>query len=102
MILVKIRVPFLKILIKYRVYQIAIFRARKPSKDMVALNLTNRARKDAGPLGGLREQYEEVRGKVGELDNIGNLGAQLGFKTYKESSKEISSKGVLNPHTAII
>ena len=48
--------------------------------DMVALNLTNRTRKDAGPLGGLREQYEQVRGKVGELDNIGNLGAQLSFE----------------------
>ena len=42
--------------------------------DMVALNLTNRNRKEAGPLGGLREQYENVRGKVGELEHIGNLG----------------------------
>ena len=42
--------------------------------DMVALNLTNRSRKEAGPLGGLREQYENVRGKVGELEHIGNLG----------------------------
>jgi len=41
--------------------------------DMVALNLTNRNRKEAGPLGGLREQYENVRGKVGELEHIGNL-----------------------------
>ena len=49
---------------------------------MVALNLTNRARKDAGPLGGLREQYEEVRGKVGELDNIGNLGSQ--HRVYRD------------------
>ena len=48
--------------------------------DMVALNLTNRSRKDAGPLGGLRDQYEQVRGKVGELENIGNLGAQLSFE----------------------
>ena len=51
--------------------------------DMVALNLTNRSRKDAGPLGGLRDQYEQVRGKVGELENIGNLGAQLSFEQRK-------------------
>ena len=48
--------------------------------DMVSLNLTNRSRKEAGPLGGLRDQYEQVRGKVGELENIGNLGAQLSFE----------------------
>ena len=32
--------------------------------DMVALNLSSRNRKDAGPLGELREQYEQVRGKA--------------------------------------
>ena len=53
--------------------------------DMVALNLTNRSRKDAGPLGGLRDQYEQVRGKVGELENIGNLGAQLSFEQREDS-----------------
>ena len=31
-------------------------------------------------MGGLRDQYEQVRGKVGELENIGNLGAQLSFE----------------------
>ena len=60
--------------------------------DMVALNLTNRSRKDAGPLGGLRDQYEQVRGKVGELENIGNLGAQLSFEQRKGSDWSIQCR----------
>ena len=57
--------------------------------DMVALNLTNRNRKEAGPLGGLREQYENVRGKVGELEHIGNLGNWVKLIVHRLSIVQI-------------